>query len=94
MLGNPEWAIRLIIGGFEINTWDDASIDSAIDTPAEQWSFSLFDDDLELPYPVKAGAKVQAYYGNELLLTSTADAIDRRAVIVLAMRLKFLVVIW
>ncbi|WP_180175066.1 phage baseplate assembly protein [Acinetobacter sp. YH01022] len=77
MLDNQNKAIRLIIGGFEINTWDDASIDSAIDTPAEQWSFSLFsDDDLELPASVKAGAKVQAYYGNELLLTSTADAID------------------
>ena len=35
--------VRLIIAGFEINTWDMASIYSAIDTPADAWSFSLFD---------------------------------------------------
>ncbi|CAB1222481.1 phage baseplate assembly protein [Acinetobacter bouvetii] len=77
MLDNTDTAIRLIIGGFEINTWDDASIDSQIDTPAENWSFSLFsEDDLELPESVKAGAKIQAYYGNELILTSIADAVE------------------
>lgn len=77
MLDNQNKAIRLVIGGFEVNTWDNASIDSAIDTPADSWSFSLFsEDDLDLPASVKAGAKVQAYYGNELILTSVADAVD------------------
>ena len=42
--------LRLIIGDVEIKTWDSASIDSAIDTPAESWSFALFsEEDLTLP---------------------------------------------
>ena len=69
--------LRLIIGDVEIKTWDSASIDSAIDTPAESWSFALFsEEDLALPDSVKAGAKVQAFYGDELILTSVADAVN------------------
>lgn len=77
MRDNQNDAIRLIIAGFEIDSWDDASIDSAIDTPAEAWSFSLFSaDDLDLPAAVRAGAEVKAYYGNELILTSIADTVN------------------
>lgn len=69
--------LRLIIGDVEIKTWDSASIDSAIDTPAESWSFALFsEEDLALPDSVKAGSKVQAFYGDELILTSVADAVN------------------
>lgn len=69
--------IRLVIGDVEIKSWDNASIDSAIDTPAESWSFSLFsEEDLSLPESVKAGAKVKVYYGDELILTSVADAVS------------------
>ena len=69
--------IRLIIGDVEIKTWDSISIDSAIDTPAESWSFALFsEEDLTLPDSVKGGAKVQVYYGDELILTSVADAVN------------------
>ena len=71
--------VRLIIAGFEINTWDMASIDSAIDTPADAWSFSLFDEqDHVLPAGVRKGAKVQLYYGDELLLTSVADQVQEK----------------
>lgn len=72
--------IRLVIAGFEINTWDKAEIDSANDTPSEGWSFSLFDEnnDILLPNDIKEGAKVQLYYGNELLLTSVADTINSK----------------
>lgn len=77
MLDNQNKAIRLIIGGYEINTWDNASIDSVIDTPSEAWSFSLFSlEDLVLPDTVKSGAKVQAFYGDELILTTIADAVE------------------
>lgn len=77
MLDNQNNAIRLVIAGYEINGWDNASIDSAIDTPSEDWSFSLFStDDLTIPDEVKSGAKVQAFYGDELILTSIADAVE------------------
>ena len=77
MLDNQNNKIRLVIAGYEIDSWDNASIDSAIDTPAEAWSFSLFSgDDLAIPVAVKAGAKVQAFYGDELILTSIADAVE------------------
>ena len=75
----PDKKVRLLIAGFEINTWDMASIDSAIDTPADAWSFSLFDEqDHILPKAVRKGAKVQLYYGNELLLTSVADQVQEK----------------
>lgn len=75
----PDKKVRLLIAGFEINTWDMASIDSAIDTPADAWSFSLFDEqDHVLPKTVRKGAKVQLYYGNELLLTSVADQVQEK----------------
>ncbi|OTG87705.1 hypothetical protein B9T31_04195 [Acinetobacter sp. ANC 4558] len=74
---DEEKVIRLVIGGVEIRSWDSASIDSSIDTPADSWSFSLFSEqDLSLPDSVRAGAKVQAYYGDELILTSVADAVN------------------
>jgi prophage tail gpP-like protein len=75
----PDKKVRLLIAGFEINTWDMASIDSAIDIPADAWSFSLFDEqDHVLPNAVRKGAKVQLYYGNELLLTSVADQVQEK----------------
>ncbi|OTG68315.1 hypothetical protein B9T25_06435 [Acinetobacter sp. ANC 4470] len=77
MLDNQNNAIRLVIAGYEINNWDNASVDSAIDTPSEGWSFSLFSkDDLTIPDEIKSGAKIQAFYGDELILTSIADAVE------------------
>lgn len=74
--------VRLLIGGFQIDTWDAVTIESSIDTPADGWSFSLFDQEgLQLPESVKGGAKVELYYGKELILRSVADkvteAVDR-----------------
>ncbi|MEQ1412257.1 phage baseplate assembly protein [Acinetobacter indicus] len=71
--------VRLIVAGYEINTWDMASIDSAIDTPADSWSFALFDEeDHVLPKEVRKNAAVQFYYGNELILTSVVDKVSEK----------------
>lgn len=66
--------IRLVIGSFACSTWDDANIDSAIDTPADGWSLSLFNPSMgHLPADVKSSAQVQIYYGQELILTGIID---------------------
>lgn len=76
MLDNNSIEIRLTIAGFEINTWDEASIDHALATPAGAWSLSLFrEEELSLPTAVQAGASIQLYYGKELILTSIADSV-------------------
>jgi prophage tail gpP-like protein len=76
----PDKAVRLIVAGYEINTWDVASIDSSIDTPADSWSFALFDEqDHVLPKAVRKNAPVQFYYGNELILTSVVDKVSEKA---------------
>lgn len=76
----PDKAVRLIVAGYEINTWDVASIDSAIDTPADSWSFALFDErDQVLPKEVRKNAPVKFYYGNELILTSVVDKVSEKA---------------
>lgn len=70
-------AVRLIVAGYEINTWDAAQIDSVIDTPADSWSFALFSpQDLKLPKEIKKNAPVQFFYGDELILTSVVDKVS------------------
>ena len=52
------------------------TIDSQIDVPADGWSMTLFDPSLiaaALPKEVKAGAKAEIYYGDELILAGIAD---------------------
>ena len=71
--------VRLIVDDYEINAWDMASIDSAIDTPADAWSFALFDDqDQVLPDSIRKNAPVQSYYGDELILTSVVDKVEEK----------------
>jgi len=71
--------VRLIVAGYEINAWDMASIDSAIDTPADTWSFALFDDqDQVLPLDIEKNAPVQFFYGDELILTSVVDKVSEK----------------
>ena len=78
MRSDAKQDIRLSIGGFELKTWDEVSIDSQIDTPAEDWSFTVFSDDAQaLPDSIKAGAAVQVYYGSTLVLTSIADRVSQ-----------------
>lgn len=69
--------LKLVIAGYEVNRWDNAIVDAAIDTPAAAWSLALFDeDDRVVPAEVTHGAKVQMYYKNELILNSVADAVE------------------
>lgn len=68
--------ITLQIGGYEIRGWDAISIDSQIDTPAENWSFKLFQVDGEpLPTDIAGAKDIQIFYNKELVLTSIADKV-------------------
>ena len=64
----------IIVGGFECKEWDDVTIDSQVDIPADAFSFSLYNPPLgHLPAEVKAGTTAEIYYGNELILTGIID---------------------
>lgn len=66
--------IRLIVGGYECKEWDDVSIDSQVDVPADAFSFTLYNPPLgHLPEAVKAGTTAEIYYGNALILTGIID---------------------
>lgn len=68
--------IRLEIGGYSISSWDSISIDSQIDTPSENWCFTLFQEDgSPLPKDIAGAKNIKVYYNNELVLTSIADRV-------------------
>lgn len=68
--------IRLEIGGYSISSWDEISIDSQIDTPAENWSFKLFQKDGQpLPKEIAGAKDIQVFYNKELVLTTLADRV-------------------
>lgn len=76
MQDNQGNEIRLVIAGLEATGWDQVLIDSQIDTPAENWSFTLFEKGgLALSADIKGSAKVQVYHANQLILTSVTDKI-------------------
>lgn len=77
MQDNQGNEIRLVIAGLEATGWDQVEIDSQIDTPAENWSFTLFEKGgRALSADIKGSAKVQVYYANQIILTSVADKIS------------------
>ena len=77
MRDNLNNEIRLVIGDVEISGWDNVTADSQIDTPADNWSLSLFREDGQpLPESVHGAAKIQLFYNNEVILTSIADNVD------------------
>lgn len=76
MQDNQGNEISLHIGGYVINSWDAISIDSQIDTPAENWSFKLFQSEsTRLPKGIAGGSDVKVFYNKELILTSIADKV-------------------
>ncbi|TCM61858.1 prophage tail gpP-like protein [Acinetobacter calcoaceticus] len=77
MQDNQGREIRLVIGGYEIKEWDKVEVDSQIDTPSENWSLSLFQNEgVLLPESIQGGAAIELYYANELILTSIADKVS------------------
>ncbi|MFC3172122.1 phage baseplate assembly protein [Acinetobacter vivianii] len=77
MHDNSGKEIRLLIGGYEINDWDNASTDSQIETPAEDWSLTLFRKEPNaLPKSIHGGIAIQLLYGDEIILTSVADKVS------------------
>lgn len=80
MQDNQGNKIRLVIAGMEATGWDQIEIDSQIDTPAENWSFTVFEKSGQvLDESIKGGAKVQIYYANQLILTAITDRISEAA---------------
>ncbi|MGE4314552.1 phage baseplate assembly protein [Acinetobacter sp.] len=76
MQDNQGNQITLQIGGYSIHGWDAVSIDSQIDTPAENWSFKLFQVDGEpLPEDIAGAKDIKVFYNKELVLTSIADKV-------------------
>nr|DAE96198.1 MAG TPA: 43 kDa tail protein [Caudoviricetes sp.] len=76
MRDNSNNQIRLVIGDIEINGWDNVTVDSQIDTPADNWNLSLFrQDGQQLPDSVHGGAKIQLFYNDEVILSSIADRV-------------------
>ena len=74
MQDNSGKEIRLIVGGYECKEWDDVTIDSQVDVPADAFSFSLYNPPLgHLPEAIKAGTTAEIYYGDELILTGIID---------------------
>lgn len=77
MQDNQGQEIRLVIGGYEITSWDHVEVDSQVDTPAENWSLSLFQSNgVLLPESIRGGAPIELYYAKELILTSIADKVS------------------
>ncbi len=76
MLDNQGNEITLQIGTYTINSWDAISIDSQIDTPAENWSFKLFQAEGDpLPKDIAGAKDIKVFYNKELVLTSIADKV-------------------
>lgn len=66
--------IRLVVAGIECSTWSDASIDSAIDVPADEWNLMIWNPAMgHLDPKVKAGAQMQIFNDSELVLTGIVD---------------------
>lgn len=77
MQDNSGNSIRLLIGGFQIDDWDEASIDNAIDTPADSWSVTVFNPPYaQLPAAIASGQTIQLFYGNQQILTGVVDRIS------------------
>lgn len=71
--------IRLIVGGFECTQWDDVSIDSDLEIPADAWSLTLFNPPTDpLPSSIKVGMLVEIFYENQQVLRGTIDRITDR----------------
>lgn len=76
MRDNQNNEIILQIGGYQISGWDAISIDSQIDTPAENWNFKLFQVDGDpLPKDIAGAKDIKVFYNKELVLTSIADKV-------------------
>ena len=77
MQDNQNKTIRLVIGGYDLSGWDEATIDNSIDTPADSFSVTLFNPAYDqLPTNVAAGQKAQLYYDNQLVLTGIVDRLS------------------
>lgn len=76
MRDNQNNEITLQIGGYQISSWDSISIDSQIDTPAENWNFKLFQVNGDpLPKDIAGAKDIKVFYNKELVLTSIADKV-------------------
>lgn len=69
--------IRLVCGVIECDQWDDITVDSQLDVPADAFSLTLFNKaGTSLPESIKGGAACQLYCGRELVLTGIIDQVN------------------
>lgn len=77
MQDNQNKSIRLMIGGYELSGWDEATVDNAIDIPADSFSVTLFNPVYDqLPNSISAGQQAQLYYDNQLIMTGIVDRLS------------------
>lgn len=77
MRDNTNTPIRLVVAGFECTAWDYVSVDSQIDTAADGWSLTVWNDGSSVQAAIKGGAPVQLFYGSELILTGIVDSFSQ-----------------
>jgi prophage tail gpP-like protein len=72
----PTDNITLTVGGYECKHWDEVSIDSDLEIPADAWSLTLFNPpENALPPAVKIGAVIDVSYRNQPILKGVIDRI-------------------
>jgi prophage tail gpP-like protein len=66
--------VEVIIGDLAQSTWSRYEIDSNLLTPADEWSVSLSQDDLQVPAAVRRGVTAQIRVGSDLVMTGYVDS--------------------
>ncbi len=77
MPDNTQANIVLIVGGFYCSNWDEVSIDSDLEVPADSWSLTLYSPAVDgLPDAIQRGALIELRYENETVLKGVVDRIQ------------------
>jgi prophage tail gpP-like protein len=69
----PADQVEVVIGGRAHSAWSHYEIDSDLLTPADEWSVSIDQQDLQVPIEVRRGVDAQIRVGGELVMTGQVD---------------------
>lgn len=69
----PADQVEIIIGNRAHSNWSRYEIDSDLLTPADEWSVSLDQAELQVPIEVRRGVAAQIRVGGELVMTGQVD---------------------
>jgi prophage tail gpP-like protein len=67
--------LRLLINGLEVSAWDEVSVDSDIETPADAWSLTVFTAQ-SLPPEIAPLQPVALWVGDEQVLSGVVDRVQ------------------